>query len=601
MAKFDVEDIGKDVLDIAVTVNALKQAVNDNEEIKNSFETAKNSYLDKFALNENKRIFGYVLKYLAMFNGLYFNTDTNTFDKCRTFEDYSKDVKDGSCEYEYDRYIREKLYPSSASTKLGFAGYWTITDAPVTIPTNKTIVVMSGETGSEMDEYGSFDIAGEQGAENSAIPAINISPTINVDELTDGDNSDDKFVYAYSDLGKSKNKRDWSGVADSIAQQVLDKCPVAHFGHLKPDDAGFKMPMPVITWIGSATQPLVNGITRLWLKGYVLPTDEGKKFKTLFKGKAVNSISVYGLVKSTLDEKTGLNKINSVDLKSIDISGKLKEGLPSGIVQLASEMESPAKENIIVNKSKEENNMSLTDVTLSQIKAENPKLYGEMKAEILSDIKAQMANEELTTKAGEMDALTKEYGDVKAFAKEYKAFAGEMATAVGAIQNGAEMPSLADVAKKVKDKLQSSELIASITDIVKPADGTSLVDAIKAMVSANAKANNENLIKSTIASFDESTKDLKPEVKDMVAMQYADILKANADNLPADFATMAEARLKTVPDTIKVVNDKMTAFAKASNPAGEMAMFDFGGQQNSGNEKSAGEMTDEELLKSLGY
>lgn len=601
MAKFDVEDIGKDVLDIAVTVNALKQAVNDNEEIKNSFETATNSYLDKFALNENKKILGYALKYLAMFNGLYFNTDTNTFDKCRTFEDYSKDVKDGSCEYEYDRYIHEKLYPSSASMKLGFAGYWTITDAPVKTPTNKTIVVMSGETGSEMDEYGSFDIAGEQGAENSAIPAINISPTINVDELTDGDTSDDKFVYAYSDLGKSKNNRDWSGVADSIAQQVLDKCPVAHFGHLKPDDAGFKMPMPVITWIGSATQPLVNGRTRLWLKGYVLPTDEGKKFKTLFKGKAVNSISVYGLVKSTLDEKTGLNKINSVDLKSIDISGKLKEGLPSGIVQLASEMESPAKENIIVNKSKEENNMSLTDVTLSQIKAENPKLYGEMKAEILSDIKAQMANEELTTKAGEMDALTKEYGDVKAFAKEYKAFAGEMATAVGAIQNGAEMPSLADVAKKVKDKLQSSELIASITDIVKPADGTSLVDAIKAMVSANAKANNENLIKSTIASFDESTKDLKPEVKDMVAMQYADILKANADNLPADFATMAEARLKTVPDTIKVVNDKMTAFAKASNPAGEMAMFDFGGQQNSGNEKPAGEMTDEELLKSLGY
>ena len=601
MAKFDVEDIGKDVLDVAVTVNALKQAVNDNEEIKNSFETATNSYLDKFALNENKRIFGYVLKYLAMFNGLYFNTDTNTFDKCRTFEDYSKDVKDGSCEYEYDRYIREKLYPSSASMKLGFANDWTITDAPVTIPMNKTIVVMSGETGSEMDEYGSFDIAGEQGAENSAIPAINISPTINVDELTDGDTSDDKFVYAYSDLGKSKNKRDWSGVADSIAQQVLDKCPVAHFGHLKPDDAGFKMPMPVITWIGSATQPLANGRTRLWLKGYVLPTDEGKKFKTLFKGKAVNSISVYGLVKSTLDEKTGLNKINSVDLKSIDISGKLKEGLPSGIVQLASEMESPAQDNIIINKNKEENNMSLTDVTLSQIKAENPKLYGEMKAEILSDIKAQMANEELTTKAGEMDALTKEYGDVKAFAKEYKAFAGEMATAVGAIQNGAEMPSLADVAKKVKDKLQSSELIASITDIVKPADGTSLVDAIKAMVSANVKANNENLIKSTIASFDESTKDLKPEVKDMVAMQYADILKANADNLPADFATTAEARLKTVPDTIKVVNDKMTAFAKASNPAGEMAMFDFGGQQNSGNEKPAGEMTDEELLKSLGY
>ena len=600
MAKFDVEDIGKDVLDVAVTVNALKQAVNDNEEIKSFFDTATNSYLDKFALNENKRILGYALKYLAMFNGLYFNTATNTFDKCSTFEDYSKNVEFGTYEYKYDKYLREVLYPSSVAMKLGFANHWDITDAPVQLPKIEKTVVVS-EAGSEMDEYGSFDIAGEQGAENSAIPAINISPIINVDELTDGDTSDEKFVYAYSDLGESKNKRDWSGVADSIAQQVLDKCPVAHFGHLKPDDAGFKMPMPVITWIGSATQPLANGRTRLWLKGYVLPTDEGKKFKTLFKGKAVNSISVYGLVKSTLDTKTGLNKINSVDLKSIDISGKLKEGLPSGIVQLASEMENPAQDNIIVNENKEENNMSLTDVTLSQIKAENPKLYGEMKAEILSDIKAQMANEELTAKAGEMDALTNEYGDVKAFAKEYKAFAGEMATAVGAIQNGADMPSLADVAKKVKDKLQSSELIASITDIVKPADGISLVDAIKAMVSANAKANNENIIKSTIASFDESTKDLKPEVKDMVAMQYADILKANADNLPADFATMAEARLKTVPDTIKVVNDKMTAFAKASNPAGEMAMFDFGGQQNSGTEKPAGEMTDEELLKSLGY
>ena len=156
--------------------------------------------------------------------------------------------------------------------------------------------------------------------------------TINVDN----DKSTDKFIYAYTESGVSKNKRRWTPDSiRSIGQQVLAKLPCGHLGHIKPDDAGYSLPEPQVVWFGKTEEPLDTGEIRLWLKGYVLPTAD--KAKVWIKNKAINSISVWGVVRQ--HDEDGIMVIDDVDLKAIDLSRKLGEGLPAFIVDIASEMD----------------------------------------------------------------------------------------------------------------------------------------------------------------------------------------------------------------------------------------------------------------------
>lgn len=162
-----------------------------------------------------------------------------------------------------------------------------------------------------------------------------ISPNFDVKEVTKDDKSKDKFIYAYTESGISRNKRDWNPtVIRSIGQQVLSKLPNGYLGHIEPSKVGTIFPEPQVTWFGVAEENLADGAIRLWLKGYVIPTAE--KLKTWIKAKAVNSISVWGKIQYT--ETNGVKDIVSIDLKSIDISRKLGEGLPAFIVGLAGEM-----------------------------------------------------------------------------------------------------------------------------------------------------------------------------------------------------------------------------------------------------------------------
>ena len=172
-----------------------------------------------------------------------------------------------------------------------------------------------------------FNIVGEMQEDNIEVPDdFDISEKFDLKQITKSDKSKDKFIYAYTVSGISANNRDWTpGVVKSIAQQVLDKLPVGHLGHIKPEDVGYALPEPQVVWFGSKVEELDDGSVRVWLKGYVLPTAE--KAKIWIKAKAIDSISVWGKVRYVMEGD--IQKILSVDLKSIDLSRKLGEGLPA--------------------------------------------------------------------------------------------------------------------------------------------------------------------------------------------------------------------------------------------------------------------------------
>lgn len=180
-------------------------------------------------------------------------------------------------------------------------------------------------------------IGGEQSKGAIEPPIDSFSLTTDKDFLKqiEDDERDDKYIYAYTDSGVSENGRDWKPEhMESMAKQVIEKLPVGYLGHIKPKDYGFEFPDPQIVWFGSYTETLKNKSTRLWIKGYVLPTAE--KLQKWIKLKAVDTISVYG--KISYQMKGEIMDIKDIDLKSIDIARKLGEGLNSGIVGLYGEM-----------------------------------------------------------------------------------------------------------------------------------------------------------------------------------------------------------------------------------------------------------------------
>jgi hypothetical protein len=178
-------------------------------------------------------------------------------------------------------------------------------------------------------------IGGEQ--EKVTIPFDDFTLTKDKDFLTqtEDDERTEKFIYAYTDSGVSENGRNWTSEhMESMATQVVDKMPVGYLGHIKPTDYGYEFPEPQVVWFGSTTEEN-DDTTRLWIKGYLLPT--ATKLETWIKTKAVDSISVYGKISYKM--KGDVMDIQTIDLKSIDIARKLGEGLNSGIVGLYGEMD----------------------------------------------------------------------------------------------------------------------------------------------------------------------------------------------------------------------------------------------------------------------
>lgn len=205
-------------------------------------------------------------------------------------------------------------------------------------PISQPNTVLSKETFSLPLKF-----VGEQAVGKTNIPFDSFTTVSDKDFLDqiEKDARTDKIIYAYTDSGKSENSREWSGDnMKSMASQVLTKMPVGYLGHIKPKDYGYVFPEPQIVWYGSTTEDLPDDVVRLWIKGYLLPTAD--KLETWIKSKAVDSISVYGMISYEMEGENII--IKDVNLKSIDVSRKLGEGLNSGVVGLYGEMNATYEE-----------------------------------------------------------------------------------------------------------------------------------------------------------------------------------------------------------------------------------------------------------------
>lgn len=595
------------------TIDSYNNMINSmSDEQKKIFQVAINLFDIQHRQNYWDSYIGYALKSLLL-SGWYYNLANGTWDTCMTPETYVNFDGKKSNEEAYNDYVRT-LYPRTTCALLGIS-MWDILDRDVDVDTLKQAI--GGEM--EYDEFDlsfnveTFDMGGEQTTQKKSKtttsithPDIPISSNIDVAELTKGDSSNDKFIYAYTDSGLSKNKRNWRPmIMDRIAQQVMEQNPPGNMGHINPKNVGYELPLPVVTWIGAVTELLPDGVKRLWLKGYIIPTDDGNNLKTYIRAKAINSISVYGGLTLLPNADDGTTDVLDIDLKSIDISGKLKEGLNSGITELAGEMANPeikqqTKESEVKNQMGD-----LRTLTLNDLKVGAPQLFGEMKTEVINQMKIEDEQKIIMTKAGEMDTLITSVGGQSPLKvlSQYNTYAGEMADALSIKVEPNTVPNLADITAKVKGMAQSIETIKTF---LKPVDGQTIEEKAEEIAKQNKLAQNVAAINIANEKFNELTKDVNNEaIKNLVAMQYGHILNAKPETLADDYAQVSIKVLEdNVLNTIAEVTKNAQTLMQSGQQAGEMALFDNLGVGNGAgtqSTKTVEQMSDTEYAKSLGY
>ena len=593
--------------------NSMINTMSDDQ--KKIFQIAINLYDIQLKQDQWDSYVGYALKCLLL-KGWYYNVMTGTWQTCMTPETFVNPDPKIPQDRAWNKYV-ESLYTRQACSMLGISR-WDIIDRDVDM--NSLNIAMGGEMSYEEYDLSfnveQFEVGGEQKANKKQSgkpkivhPQIPISANIDIAELTKGDNSTDKFIYAYTDSGLSKNKRNWRPmIMDRIAQQVMEQNPPGNMGHVNPKNVGYELPLPVVTWIGATTELLPDGVKRLWLKGYIIPTDDGNNLKTYIRAKAINSISVYGGLTLLPNQETGTQDVLDIDLKSIDISGKLKEGLNSGITELAGEMAIPTmmqNQTQTNNKESEEQKMDLSKVTLAELKIGNPQLFGEMKADIIQSMQTEEQQKVIMTKAGEMDTLTSQMGgNPTEMFKQYQSFAGEMAEAVGIMPaQGAQMPTMAEIGAKVKEMAQS---LGKVVSALKPAQGQTVEAKAEELAQQNQLAMNTKAVQDANAKFNDLTANIGNEaVKNLVALQFNGILQAKPESLPEGYAQSAIPTLEAqVPGAIEAVVKNAQTLMQSGQQAGEMALFDgLGVGTGAGTKptKSVDKMTDEEYAKHLGY
>lgn len=444
-----------------------------------------------------------------------------------------------------------------------------------------------------------LNLVGEQTAEIPTEFAISSDTSFN--ENINKDDRPEKFIYAYTDSGVSANNRDWSpDVMRSIGEQVVTKMPPGYLGHIKPADYGFDFPEPQVVWFGSSITKLAGEQVRLWLKGYLLPT--AQKLTTWIKSKAVNSISVYGNVTYSKDSN-GIDKILNVDLKSIDISRKLAEGLPSGIKGLAVEMEDNKLKGDVVE-------MSESKFTIADVKNDS-NIMGQLRQEFAAEMQLDAETNQLKATAAEMSQLctvldvkqSEVVNSVKnmiAFTKAItNMFCGEQAEPAEA-QKTAE--------NFLKEKAAVDEQIKKLVEIVQPAEGQALTDAVADIISKRKQYLAKEAIVAVGSTFDELTKGIQSDVlKEYVRDDFAKYLDEDVKNI-ADSDVWKNDTIKHIKDNLQLSIDKhqkrLEKLAGASKAAGEMsAVMNISSSENKPTVKPKLNAIEEEiaLAKELGY
>lgn len=454
--------------------------------------------------------------------------------------------------------------------------------------------VVSGEYHFDL----SANLVGEQTTE---FPTdFVLSSDVSFNENVNSDTRNEKFIYAYTDSGISANKRDWSpDIMRSIGEQVVSKMPPGYLGHIKPADYGFDFPEPQVVWFGSSITELAGEQVRLWLKGYVLPT--AQKLTTWIKSKAVNSISVYGNVSYSKDSN-GVDKILNIDLKSIDISRKLAEGLSSGITGLAVEMSDNNLEGDVCEMS-ESKTFTIADVKSDSV------IMNQLRQEFAAEMQLDAETNQLKATAAEMSQLCSvldvKQSQVLDSVKSMVALVTGIKTLFAGEQANADVQKAAE--DFLKEKAAVDEQLKKIIEIVQPAEGQSIADAVTDIIDKRRRYLAKEAVVAVGTTFDDLAKGLNNEVlKEYVRDDFSKYLNEDVQNITDSEAWQKET-IAYIKDNFQNSVDKhqkrLEKLAGLSKAAGEMsAVVNLGGTNNSA---PKGEMSgaDEEiaLAKQLGY
>lgn len=455
--------------------------------------------------------------------------------------------------------------------------------------------VVSGEDHFDL----SANLVGEQVAE---FPTdFVLSSDVSFNENVNSDTRNEKFIYAYTDSGISANKRDWSpDIMRSIGEQVVSKMPPGYLGHIKPADYGFDFPEPQVVWFGSSITELAGEQVRLWLKGYVLPT--AQKLTTWIKSKAVNSISVYGNVSYSKDSN-GVDKILNIDLKSIDISRKLAEGLSSGITGLAVEMSDNNLEGDVCEMSESSKTFTIADVKNDSV------IMNQLRQEFAAEMQFDAETNQLKATAAEMSQLCSvldvKQSQVLDSVKSMVALVSGIKTLFAGEQENADVQKAAE--DFLKEKAAVDEQLKKIIEIVQPAEGQSIADAVTDIIDKRRRYLAKEAVAAVGTTFDDLAKGLNNEVlKEYVRDDFSKYLNEDVKNITDSEAWQKET-IAYIKDNFQNSVDKhqkrLEKLAGLSKAAGEMsAVVNLGGTNNSA---PKGEMSavDEEiaLAKQLGY
>lgn len=172
-----------------------------------------------------------------------------------------------------------------------------------------------------------------------------------------------QFPVLRVEAGLSENGNSWpESLLHDIAEQINRDEKPGYWGHIAPEERGYKFPDPETYWLG-ATVKNEGGKKVLYVKGYNHPESRARKHRRLAKvtswaGKASGRVV------------SGVRHIEKFALESIDWARPGANGMNARVVAWATEMEGSEKD------------VDWSKVTLADIERENPSLFTLMKQRV---------------------------------------------------------------------------------------------------------------------------------------------------------------------------------------------------------------------------
>lgn len=168
-------------------------------------------------------------------------------------------------------------------------------------------------------------------------PDVPLAPDINVDELTEGDNSPFFVTLPVGRVGaQSRNNRRYPREAvEAIQNAIINDKVGGILGHMRDEDLPYRFDLPVMHWVGAT----MEGDT-LYGKAYIPPSQEKLReyLRIQMKKGAKTGTSIFG---TAYIEDDGT--VRDLEIQTIDLAHASRVGVPmtAALPLITSETEKP--------------------------------------------------------------------------------------------------------------------------------------------------------------------------------------------------------------------------------------------------------------------